>query len=94
MTYILARAEQIVRKKITRLVKERMRWPNPNPEGELEDAWDAYEDAYARHFIGAPSLTGLCTADELAQAWERLCDAVMTENKMSVWQEEDGWSAA
>jgi hypothetical protein len=80
MADILAQAEQIVRRKITRLVRERMRWPNPNPDGELEYAWDAYEDAYARHFFGAPSLTGLSTSDELAQAWEQLCDAVMKEN--------------
>lgn len=93
MTDILARAEQIVRKKITLLVKERMRWPNPNPDGELEQAWDAYDEAYERYWCRLPTPTGLDAADEYKRAWDRLCEAVMTENKMSVWQE-DGWSAA
>lgn len=76
---ILARAEQIARRKIAEIVRERMRWPNPNPDGELEDAWDAYEEAYERWWCGLPTPTGLDAADEYRWAWERLCDAVMKE---------------
>lgn len=80
MTDIIARAEQIARKKIQRIVKERMLWPNPNPSERLELAWDAYEEAYARFFYNLPSLTGLDVVREFLDAWEDLCNAVMSEN--------------
>lgn len=73
-------AERIARQKISEMVKDRMRWPNPNPEGELELAWDEYEEAYARYILCLPSLTGLSVMDEFMSAWDRLCDAVMSEN--------------
>jgi hypothetical protein len=80
---MLDEAEATARDEVEKQARGRMLWPNPNPEGELAEAWAEYEQAYARHLygFGEPTLTGLDTATELAAAWERYQEAVMGENQ-------------
>ena len=74
--------DSIVRDADEKTARERMRWPNPNPEDILEQLWSDYQDAYARHFFGRKPLmspTGIPedTADQLAITWQAYQDAVV-----------------
>ena len=86
MTDILSEASRITERKIRKIVKERMKWPNPNYSEELEEVIDKYMSAYARHFFGMEpeiSPTGLpeSTWDQYKQAYDELCNAVMKEGR-------------
>jgi hypothetical protein len=83
---VVSNCEGVVRDKLYREAGQRMRWPNPNPEDELDEAWQDYQAAYARHVFGGDaqlSPTGLRedTSDQLAQAWERVVFATMIEQE-------------
>jgi hypothetical protein len=73
--------DSLVRDVDERIARERMRWPNPNPDEELEEIWQQYEAAWARAVfcVGGPTESGLSPADELVYWWQRYQQAVIDE---------------
>jgi hypothetical protein len=75
--------ECLVRDVDERIARRRMRWPNPNPDDELEEVWHHYEAAWARavFYPGEPTESGASPADELAYWWQRFQQAVIDERQ-------------
>jgi hypothetical protein len=75
--------ECLVRDVDERIARQRMRWPNPNPDDELAEIWHHYEAAWARavFFSGEPTESGASPLDELAYWWQRYQQAVIDEGR-------------
>jgi hypothetical protein len=75
--------DSLVRDVDERIARQRMRWPNPNPDDELEEIWEQYEAAWARAVFCAsqPTESGGDPLDELAYWWQRYQRAVIDEGK-------------
>jgi hypothetical protein len=75
--------DSLVRDVDERIARERMRWPNPNPDEELEEIWHHYEVAWTRAVfgVGGPTESGASPADELVYWWQRYQQAVIDEGK-------------
>jgi hypothetical protein len=73
--------DSLVRDVDERIARERMRWPNPNPEDELEEIWHHYEAAWVRAVFGTgePTESDASPADELAYWWQRYQQGVIDE---------------
>jgi hypothetical protein len=73
--------DSLVRDVDERIARERMRWPNPNPDDELQEIWHHYEAAWVRAVFGSGESTesGLSPTDELAYWWQRYQQAVIDE---------------
>lgn len=76
-----AHIECLVRDVDNRIARQRMRWPNPNPDDELEQVWRCYEAAWAHAVFhaGEPTESGASAANELAYWWQRFQQAVIDE---------------
>ena len=80
-----AHIECLVRDVDDRIARQRMRWPNPNPDDELEEIWHHYEAAWARAVFQTGELTegGSDAANELAYWWQRFQEAVIDEGEQN-----------
>jgi hypothetical protein len=75
--------EILVRDTDYKIAKDRMKWPNPNPDEDLEEIWSKYETAWARAVFSPsePTEAGLSAQDELVYWWNKYQEAVMKENE-------------
>lgn len=76
-----AHIECLVRDTDDRITRRRMRWPNPNPDDELEEIWHHYEAAWARAVFQTcePTESGDDASYELVYWWQRFQQAVIDE---------------
>ena len=64
-----------------KLARNRVKWPNPNMDDEMEALWKAYKIAYARAIWNPSAVieSGVSACEDLWQKWILFKEAVVNE---------------